>query len=97
MDGFAYIKMNRSGCGFPRDAHMYILYEDADGDGCHDSIDPAPDVPSPDEDADGFGADCDCNDTNPEVHPGHKEIPGNGLDDDCDGSIDEVCFIAAAM
>ncbi len=27
----------------------------------------------------------DCNDSNAEVHPGHAEICGNGLDDDCNG------------
>ena len=46
-----------------------------------------------DLDGDGYGnpasAECghpepDCDDSNPDVNPGMTEIPGNGLDDDCD-------------
>ena len=39
-----------------------------------------------DDDGDGFselGGDCD--DTNPEINPGHPELPGDGMDNDCDG------------
>ncbi len=41
------------------------------------------------------GADCD--DTDPLVSPGRKEVPGDGIDNDCDGSVDEPCFFGAAM
>jgi len=45
-----------------------------------------------DLDGDGYGLGCpagkDCDDTDPLVHPGAKEVC-NGADDDCDGQIDD--------
>lgn len=41
-----------------------------------------------DLDEDGFGSDVDCDDFNAAVHPGATE-QCNGMDDDCDGTIDE--------
>ena len=31
----------------------------------------------------------DCNDLNPNIHPGQAEVVGNRYDDDCDGLADE--------
>lgn len=38
----------------------------------------------PDADGDGWRANDDCDDGNPQVNPGHFEVVGNGIDDDCD-------------
>ena len=60
---------------------------DDDNDGCPDAVDPNPLVASVDSDNDTYGADCDCNDTDPAINPGATEIC-DGIDNDCDGLID---------
>lgn len=46
--------------------------------------------PEKDNDGDGYVFKDDCNDGNPEVNPGAYEVPGDGVDNDCNGKVDEV-------
>jgi hypothetical protein len=44
-----------------------------------------------DADGDGYRWCDECDDQNAAVHPGAAEICGNGIDDNCNGLIDEGC------
>ena len=44
----------------------------------------------------GAGAVFDCNDADGSVHPEQAERPANGVDDDCNGTVDETAFTYAA-
>jgi large repetitive protein len=46
-----------------------------------------------DQDGDGFQTADDCDDTNPAIYPGAPEVCGDGLDNDCDGQVDEAFMI----
>lgn len=64
------------------DIDILEYYTDADGDG----YGAGNALPPP---ATGVNNNLDCDDTNPEIHPYAMERD-NGIDDDCDGIIDEL-------
>jgi hypothetical protein len=53
--------------------------------------------PPPDQDGDGFPAAQDCNDLDPAIRPGALEVPGNEVDENCDGVREALPVISAAV
>lgn len=57
-----------------------------------DDIDPPCNVNDPNADNDGDGytiGQGDCNDCSAKVNPGAYDFPGNGVDEDCNGTVDD--------
>lgn len=67
-------------------------YVDADGDGYGTG---SSSLYCSDPGAGFSTVDGDCNDGNPAVRPGATELCSNGIDDDCDGAVNEGCPVVA--
>ena len=74
-------------CDTQTDEGCTLLYFDGDNDGWGNPAGPTTTVPES-----GYVANAgDCNDSNASINPGTAETC-NGLDDNCDGTIDEGCI-----
>jgi hypothetical protein len=67
---------------------MFSIYQDTDGDGYGTLSSEQQSCTIPSGWVTSYG---DCAPSNPSVRPGATEVCGNGVDDDCDGAIDEGC------
>src|SRR5215216_4346373 len=70
----------------------YTYYFDGDHDGYGKTNSPTTtDSPTPPQDY--AVLDGDCHDGNASVHPGATEVCGDGIDNNCDGTVDEGCSV----
>jgi hypothetical protein len=71
-----------------------ICYVDNDGDGFGDSADPGVDAVGPC--GAGFSDNnFDCDDSDAGINPGAAEIPNDGIDQNCDGFDNVICYTDA--
>ncbi len=78
-----------STCSGSDSATFTLTIEDSGGDTWTDSLTLTLHC-DPDDDGDGYPASDDCDDGDASIHPGATELPGDGVDQDCDGA--ETCY-----
>jgi len=77
----------------PSGTWTLMVWDDAAGDtGTINSFSMSFEVAN-DLDGDGWGAGCECDDSDPQVFPGAVEVYDDGIDQDCSGADTVTCFI----
>lgn len=71
-----------------------VFYPDVDGDGYGNAAASVKACTAP---AGYITAGGDCNDNNSVIKPGAAEICGNGIDDNCNGQVDEGCTVTLPL
>ncbi len=97
-DGFPYVEGHA--LALSRDAYSAaanndpanwcVSFEPIEGSSDYGTPGATNPVCDPDQDRDAYPTGIDCDDGDPAVNPGVAEVEGNGVDDDCDGEVDEA-------